>query len=552
MKYFLKQLSLVLFSVLLLSTSAVAQSAENILEECPYKGVSVTQEQLREILIDHENWRVNEGGQRANLCDADLRGANLKDTVLFEANLRGAILDYANLKGADLRSANLKDAALYEANLRGVYLSKANLVNANLRQADLEGAKLILANLKGSYLHGANLKDADFTGANLKGVDLSSANMEGIHLSGANMESAYLLGAILQGVDLSSANLLDADLSGANLRSADLRDANLKGVNLSYADLEGADLRLSIWSRKPSIENGIFKGVILNNTDLSGVLLRQVNFEGALFRDANLQNTSFDGSILTRADFSGADLRGAKLQFTRLEGASFNSSKLQNANFLGVPLNELKLFEDLIETEDFPTGLVSVREKFKASGDQEEERYLTKLIKTDNYAEANIIENTFNRIFFDLPSAWGSDPGRPLYILGGLIILFGFTYIYPISRRQDANLKSGLYVISPAGSLVEERSPFQRTTFSYEDKVERLYRENILNILGYAFYFSILSAFHIGWRDLNVGNWIARLQPRETILRPRGWVRVVSGIQSLMSVYLLALWALVYFGRPFN
>lgn len=31
-----------------------------------------------------------------------------------------------------------------------------------------------------------------------------------------------------------------------------------------------------------------------------------------------------------------------------------------------------------------------------------------------------------------------------------------------------------------------------------------------------------------------------------------GWARTVSGIQSLLSVYLLAIWALTYFGRPFE
>jgi hypothetical protein len=65
-------------------------------------------------------------------------------------------------------------------------------------------------------------------------------------------------------------------------------------------------------------------------------------------------------------------------------------------------------------------------------------------------------------------------------------------------------------------------------------------------------YFSLLSAFSLGWRELNVGTWIARVQPREYVLRATGWVRTVAGIQSLLSVYLLALWVLTYFGRPFE
>ncbi|WP_282611174.1 hypothetical protein [Pelagibius sp. Alg239-R121] len=40
--------------------------------------------------------------------------------------------------------------------------------------------------------------------------------------------------------------------------------------------------------------------------------------------------------------------------------------------------------------------------------------------------------------------------------------------------------------------------------------IERL-KGRGLSALWYAFYFSVVSAFHLGWRDLNVGTWIARL-----------------------------------------
>ncbi len=73
-----------------------------------------------------------------------------------------------------------------------------------------------------------------------------------------------------------------------------------------------------------------------------------------------------------------------------------------------------------------------------------------------------------------------------------------------------------------------------------------------MNRLLRALQFSVLSAFHLGWRELNVGNWIARIQAHEYTLRATGWVRAVAGVQSLLSVYLLALWALTYFGRPFQ
>jgi len=41
----------------------------------------------------------------------------------------------------------------------------------------------------------------------------------------------------------------------------------------------------------------------------------------------------------------------------------------------------------------------------------------------------------------------------------------------------------------------------------------------MLRVVAVGMYTSILSAFHIGWRDLNVGSWIARMQPHEYTLQ---------------------------------
>jgi hypothetical protein len=48
------------------------------------------------------------------------------------------------------------------------------------------------------------------------------------------------------------------------------------------------------------------------------------------------------------------------------------------------------------------------------------------------------------------------------------------------------------------------------------------------------------------------GPGFGRIHPGKYTLRATGWVKVVSGVQSLVSVYLLAIWALTYFGRPFD
>ena len=100
---------------------------------------------IKLILEKHAKWiRGEDGGERANLCDADLRNANL----------RGADLRGADLCGVDLRGANLRGANLYGANLRGADLCDADLCYANLCDADLRNA-----NLRGAKLRGAKNTD---------------------------------------------------------------------------------------------------------------------------------------------------------------------------------------------------------------------------------------------------------------------------------------------------------------------------------------------------------------------------------------------------------
>ena len=83
-------------------------------------------EKLKEILERHRKWLNNEdGGERADLCGANLYGADL-----CEANLRGADLCGADLCGAYLRGAYLYGADLCEANLRGADLCGADLCGA--------------------------------------------------------------------------------------------------------------------------------------------------------------------------------------------------------------------------------------------------------------------------------------------------------------------------------------------------------------------------------------------------------------------------------------
>ncbi len=76
----------------------------------------LTQDQLQEILENHDLWLCTDGqqGERANL-----RGANLVCMPLSNANLQWAEMQNADLFMADLSGANLSGADLYGATLSG-------------------------------------------------------------------------------------------------------------------------------------------------------------------------------------------------------------------------------------------------------------------------------------------------------------------------------------------------------------------------------------------------------------------------------------------------
>ena len=88
----------------------------------------MNKEQLNDILEKHNKWLEDEeGGEYADLRDANLRGASLS----------GADLSGADLRGTDLRGTDLRDA-----DLRGADLREADLRYADLRDADMRGANL--------------------------------------------------------------------------------------------------------------------------------------------------------------------------------------------------------------------------------------------------------------------------------------------------------------------------------------------------------------------------------------------------------------------------
>jgi uncharacterized protein YjbI with pentapeptide repeats len=365
---------------------------------------------------------------------------------------------------------------------------------------------------------------------------------------------ADLAGADLSGADLAQAALQQANLAKVNLTGAVLSQANLNGSNLSYADLTRADLegaklrKTSLWGAKlVSAQLG------LKITPIAAV--RAENPEAF-----NLTPTE----RLTERLKAGADLNGANLQGSDLTDAWFADADLdltvyeasKDPQITGIARAK---HLDLITYAEDPEALVRLRKEFSDGGFVQAENKITYALNRREAAEEPFQWRWFRRIAFDWTCQYGMNPGRPLKILGLVwLVMSGFYLLFMHLKRP-----SGIFVEATRESCGRERNwRFQVQLPRARGRVDTrakgaaprpgswLRRE--WRLARAAMFFSLISAFNIGYQELNIGQWLKMLTRREYDLQAAGWVRTAAGTQSLVSVYMLALWVLTFFGHPFE
>jgi uncharacterized protein YjbI with pentapeptide repeats len=400
-------------------------------------------------------------------------------------------------------------AVLSESRLKEILSSKRETATL-LKGADLIGVRSV------------NLNHLDLTGTDLRWANLLNTSLSRTSLRNANLKHAWIDST----TDFEHADLTNVDLSSATLskmRATTLVGANLRNADLSRADLESANL------------TGVDLSATTLPTTLSNVVLSNANLTGADLRNSRLIGVKLDNAVLTNADLTGAI-------FEPLPSFLPNTNEFVTANYLST-----------LSYENSPHALVELREGFKKAGLKQQQRQLTYSIeRARNSRRENKIEYYFNYLLFDATVQYGMSPNRPLMILFCGIFVFAVPYGLALFKQAGGGiwavwLSERVEDSKGKSSPVRVGADFGWFRFSTFRIVARWMRIAFISI-----YFSVISAFQIGYRDLNIGNWISRIQPREYVLRPTGWVRVVSGFQGLLSVYLLALWLLTYFGHPFD
>ncbi len=353
---------------------------------------------------------------------------------------------------------------------------------------------------------------AVFCNLDLAGKDFSHQNLLGVDFTGSNLSKSDFQYSLIGDTNLSSTCLADANLSHADGFSTIFDEANLENAKLNDASLSVAS----------------FRNAKLIGTDLSSADISYSFMAGAIYSpktDPMVTQGGFqelDRVTYLRDPFSAVDL-------------STECRSSTNASLTQYPLLRLrKLFQD--------NGYRGLERQATAAY----ERAYTKSELDDYWNWLAKLDGAFRFVFFDLTTAYGEFPSRPLIILLLVALISAFVYFCGINFGKPTS-NCDIFKVLPS-----DRFDRIGPNFSFLDRKVELLPASLWKRFGYAILFSAQSAFQIGWKDFNVGSWLSKIQSQDFTLVARGWIKTVSGFQSIISMFLLAMWALTYFGRPFQ
>ena len=127
-----------------------------------------------------------------------------------------------DLSGAQLRGVNLENVRLDNANFSGAMLWEANFSNMLMRRVNLSGAKL-----RGAIFSNIDLEDSNLSSAYLHRAEFSDTSLFDTNLSHSDLHRAKF----------SNTSLLDANLSHSDLHRAKFSNTSLLGTNLSHSNM---------------------------------------------------------------------------------------------------------------------------------------------------------------------------------------------------------------------------------------------------------------------------------------------------------------------------
>jgi hypothetical protein len=354
--------------------------------------------------------------------------------------------------------------------------------------------------------------------------------------------------------------------------------------------LEDADLRYA------RFDHLRFNGHVLTFMDFTGAsfkgaslchlfpLTMGLNFTDADLTGASLANSSFPGTLFINAKFINTDLTGARFDGVDLAGAIFQPSSLPPVDSFAHAKNIQQ-----VSYSDNPQALNTMRRQLEDAGfhdaarkvifalNETEDAQLRHSCRPPDQHERTLmifggspprtanrgacLEYYVRKLLFEKTNSYGMQRTKPLLLL--VIVWMTGAVLFWICLQR--NTKSGLSVRLSRrfadgsvhsrafdltnrywSSPLNERPPhslLKRVTLAIKDQTR---------LASAAAFYSLTSVTTLSFRDWDPARWLSLLLDRNYQLEGRGWVKRLAGAQALVSLYLLVLLVLSFFGLPFS
>lgn len=296
----------------------------------------MTQEEIKTILSNLDNFRSKNPGKLYDLTGADFKGIydlshiDFSDIMLKESYIMGVNFDYSclsnvsffnakvsftdflhtELMDCDFTYSECNSLSFCHADIQGVVFAKAELDNISFTHANLRGADFKDAYLSNVDFHYANLDYADFRGwKEGSNVDFSKAKIDKTFFT----EEDY--NRIQEEITRNTPRFIASNTLQVMLKE------HKKFVDTNGKEGELADFR-----------NTIFETKLFSNIDLRFARFKQANLNGIKFINVNLANADLSYTDLTNAEIVhcnllDTDFTGANMIDTFLHNNSRNKEK---------------------------------------------------------------------------------------------------------------------------------------------------------------------------------------------------------------------------------
>ncbi|MCI1273818.1 MAG: pentapeptide repeat-containing protein [Clostridiaceae bacterium] len=325
-------------------------------------------------LVDTDFTRANL--QKSNFDDCDCSHTNFHEANLIDTDFSNAKnLNSANLinaiynkntkfpEGYNPKEQYLKEFApngdFFQRYVGAIYVKSEdpynfdNYRNMCFLEANLSKAQFVQLNMMRSNFDRANCIKTNFDNCILSGSSFRNCNLERANFQNCMLMKAQFVG---ENTNLIFANFIDADLSGSDFDK-------LSPFSRQYALFSDGTKFPEGFSKDDAIKSGMIyigKGTIFRNRMFNYLKLNNINFSeldnkdfiGTTFYRTSINNSDFSGICLKNASFKKATLKNTNFSYTdcketnfkkaNLAMCNFENSNMTNADLRGADLSSIK------------------------------------------------------------------------------------------------------------------------------------------------------------------------------------------------------------------